>query len=165
MDKNLKSKIFDSIIHPVVLLNELERPVLIITVTDGIPDSESDVINNIIHIKKYFTNTKYGSNGVVFSFAQIGSDSRATEYLNSLDTHQEVGNIIVCTSEFSIEQAQCGQGFTEAVWVIKLMIGAIDSSYDLADEQVELNPSAPPMVQAYLVNNKKSNGILDFGFK
>jgi len=134
MGNNLKSKIFDKIIYPMIQTNELIRPVLIIIVTDGVPDSQQDVINNIIKIKNYFTKTKYGSNGIAFSFAQIGSDLEATKYLNMLDIHPQVGNIIDCTSEFNIEQKQCGQEFTESVWIIKLMIGAIDPSYDLLDE-------------------------------
>lgn len=152
MGKNLKSKIFDSIIHPVAMANELVRPVLIITVTDGIPDSETDVVNTISLIKNFFTKTKYGSNGVAFSFAQIGSDSNATEYLNKLDTHPQIGNIIDCTSEFTIEQTQCGQGFTESVWVIKLMVGAIDPSYDAADEQQNMQRNIP-VVQGIPSNN------------
>lgn len=145
MGQNLKSKIFDKVIYPITQLNKLARPVLIITITDGIPDSQQDVVNTICDIKNYFTKTKYGSNGSAFSFAQIGSDVGATEYLNTLDTHPHVGNIIDCTSEFSIEQQQCGQGFTETAWIIKLMIGAIDPSYDLVDENPppSYNSSAP----------------------
>ena len=162
MGSNLKLKIFDKIIHPLIQSNELLRPVLIITVTDGIPDSQTDVTNNIINIKKYFEKTKYGSNGVAFSFAQIGSDSGATDYLNTLDTHPLVGNIIDCTSEFSIEQKQCGPGFNESVWVIKLMIGAIDPSYDMADEQN--NNTTSMVAEAYPVNNHQ-NSVFGFGFR
>ena len=163
MGKNLKSKIFNKIIQPVINARELSRPVLIITITDGVPDSESDVINSICEIKKFSSQSVYGSNAVAFSFAQIGTDSGATEYLNQLDTHSQIGNIIDCTSEFSIEAKQCGQGFNESVWVVKLMIGAIDPEYDQADEIVPTytnananltNPSAPTIIpQAYPVNN------------
>lgn len=160
MGRNLKSKLFEKIIYPVAQANELARPVLIITITDGIPDSKSDVVNTIKEIKNYFSKTKYGPNGVAFSFAQIGSDAGATSYLDELDTDPQVGNIIDCTSEFSIEQRQCGQGFTEAVWVIKLMIGPIDPTYDQADEQK--NSSAPPSYFASLWNpsiNQTSQNI------
>ena len=171
MGKNLKSRIFNKIIQPVINAHELSRPVLIITVTDGVPDSQSDVINSICEIKNFCSQTIYGSNTVAFSFAQIGTDSGATEYLNQLDTHQQVGNIIDCTSEFSIEQKQCGQGFNESVWIIKLMIGAIDPAYDQADEIGNSNlsnlpnPSAPPIVtQAYPIDTKNSGNIFNFGF-
>jgi hypothetical protein len=70
--------------------------------------------------------------------------------------------LVDCTSEFSIEQSQCGQGFTEAVWVVKLMIGAVDPSYDLADEQ----QSTVPMAQAVFPPNQNNpNSIFDFGFR
>ena len=179
MGKNLKSKIFNKIIQPVINAHELSRPVLIITVTDGVPDSQSDVINSICEIKNFCSQTLYGSNTVAFSFAQIGTDSDATKYLNQLDSHQQVGNIIDCTSEFSIEQKQCGQGFNESVWVIKLMIGAIDPSYDQSDEIGNSNlhnipnlpnlhnipnPSAPPIVaQAYPIDSINSGSIFNFG--
>lgn len=162
MGKNLKSKIFDNIIYPLAQTNELARPVLILTITDGVPDSQSDVINSIIEIKNFCSKTKYGSNAIAFSFSQIGSDSGATEYLNQLDTHNQVGNIIDCTSEFSIEQKQCGQGFTEAVWIIKLMIGAIDPSYDQSDELGQSGQSGQSghPVQAYpVLNNSNNSGM------
>jgi hypothetical protein len=166
MGRNLKSRIFDSIIRPVALSNELVRPVLIISITDGVPDYKSDVINTIRDIKNFFTGTKYGPNGAAFSFVQIGSDSGATDYLNELDTHPQIGNLVDCTSEFSIEQSQCGQGFTEAVWVIKLMIGAVDPSYDLADEQ---QTASAPMPIAQTVptqpNHNNSSSIFNFGFR
>jgi len=109
MGKNLKSKIFNQIIQPVMNSHELSRPVLIITVTDGVPDSQSDVINSICEIKNICSHSIYGSNAIAFSFAQIGTDSGATEYLSQLDIHPQVGNIIDCTSEFQIEKKQCGQ--------------------------------------------------------
>lgn len=168
LGKNLKSKIFETIILPVAQTNQLARPVLIITVTDGVPDSQSDVTNTICQIKNYFSGTKYGPNGASFSFAQIGSDLGATEYLDSLDMDPQVGNIIDCTSEFSIEQKQCGEGFTEAVWVIKLMIGSIDPAYDLADEQSQTQTQSTdsfvlPVAQAYPINNPNPRSIFGFG--
>jgi hypothetical protein len=42
------------------------------------------------------------------------------------------------------------------------MIGAIDPSYDQADEMA--NPSAPPFIpQAYPIDQQNSNSIFNFG--
>lgn len=138
MGRMLRYKIFDKIIYPALTNNSLDRPVLIITVTDGKPDSEQDVVNEIINMKNRIKGTKYGEHGVAFSFAQIGKDTSATVWLASIDTHPVVGNMIDCTSEYSIEKKECekkyGVEFTEATWLVKLMIGAIDPEYDAADE-------------------------------
>lgn len=148
LGKNMKSKIFDAIIAPQVSSNELKRPILIITLTDGIPDSRQDVVNTIMEIKNFFSRTKYGSKGVAFSFAQIGTDSGATDYLDEIDKHPIIGNIVDCTSEYETERKQCGPEFTESVWVLKSMIGAIDPAYDQADEQVQYASAPPPSYQA-----------------
>ena len=70
--KNLKEKVFNRIIQPLIMDKKLSRPVLIIIVTDGIPDSKPDVINSICEIKSFCSKSSYGSNAVAFSFAQIG---------------------------------------------------------------------------------------------
>jgi hypothetical protein len=134
MGEKLKSKIFDQIIKPIMNSQEISKPILIITITDGIPNSQTILINTICEIKDFCSKTKYGSNAVAFSFAQIGSDSEATRFLNDLDTHKVVGNIVDCTSEYSIEQKQCGPNFTPSAYTLKLLIGAIDPSYDAMDE-------------------------------
>jgi len=135
LGKQLENKVFDAIVKPLVQQNKLERPVLVLSLTDGTPDSKDDVKNMIIRCRDFCKNTKYGEKTMAFSFAQIGSDSDATQYLGELDRDANVGKIIDCTSEFSIEKTECGQGFTEAVWVVKTMIGAVDPAYDEADEQ------------------------------
>lgn len=140
MGEHLQSRILDQIVYPVMRAQQLSRPVLIITLTDGIPQNEQTVLSTILQCKSTCAATKYGENAVAFSFAQIGSDADATTYLGVLDTHPIVGKLIDCTSEFSIEQKECGPGFTEATWVVKTLIGAVDPSYDQSDEQ----PQQPP---------------------
>lgn len=147
MGENLQAKILDQIVYPVMRAKNLGRPVLIITLTDGTPGNEQSVIDTIVQCKAQCATSKYGENAVAFAFAQIGSDTQATTYLGVLDKHPLVGHLIDCTSEFSIEQKECGAGFTEAVWVVKTMIGAVDPAYDTSDEQQQPQPSAPHMQQ------------------
>jgi hypothetical protein len=134
LGEQLHEKIFKKIISRPIQSQEIERPVLVLILTDGIPSNPLAVKQTIVDCRKFCASTKYGENAVAFSFAQIGSDRNATEYLGQLDTDSQVGHIIDCTSEFSIEKQECGTGFTEAVWIVKLMIGAIDPAYDSADE-------------------------------
>jgi hypothetical protein len=143
LGEQLDAKIIRKIVIPVIQSQEIQRPVLILNITDGTPSNSNSVKQTILNCRNFCAQTKYGENAVAFSFAQIGSDRSATEYLGQLDIDPQVGHLIDCTSEFSIEKEECGAGFTEAVWVVKLMIGAIDPAYDSADEhQQQLNP--PP---------------------
>ncbi len=48
-----------------------------------------------------------------------------------------------------MEKQECGPNFTESVWLIKLLIGAIDPSYDQADEQ----PRVPQQSYHHFLNN------------
>ena len=139
LGEQLDTKIIRKIVVPVIQSQEIQRPVLILNITDGTPSNSNSVKQTILNCRNFCASTKYGENAVAFSFAQIGSDRSATEYLGQLDTDTQVGHLIDCTSEFSIEKEECGAGFTEAVWVVKLMIGAIDPAYDSADEQPRAN--------------------------
>lgn len=145
LGEQLDAKIIRKIIVPVIHSQEIQRPVLIITITDGIPSNANAVKQTILNCRNFCAQTKYGENAVAFSFAQIGTDRSATEYLGQLDTDAQVGHLIDCTSEFSIEKEECGAGFTEAVWIVKLMIGAVDPTYDSSDEQQTRHP--PPYSQ------------------
>ena len=150
LGEQLDQKIIRKIVVPVIQSQQLQRPVLILNITDGVPSNSVSVKQTILNCRNFCAQTKYGENAVAFSFAQIGTDRSATEYLGQLDTDHEVGHLIDCTSEFSIEKQECGAGFTEAVWIVKLMIGAIDSAYDSADEhQSQTIPVGYPVINGY----------------
>lgn len=151
LGEQLDAKIIRKIIVPLIQSQEISRPVLILNITDGTPSNSNAVKQTILNCRNFCAQTKYGENAVAFSFAQIGSDRAATTYLGQLDTDPQVGHLIDCTSEFSIEKEECGAGFTEAVWIVKLMIGAVDPAYDSADEQPQqnLNVQPPPPYTPY----------------
>lgn len=133
------NKIIQKNIAPLMKKNKLNRPIIIIIVTDGSPDSKDAVLQSIINCKQLCSQTKYGEHAVVFSFSQVGNDQSATEWLDSLDSHStsdpntSIGNIVDCTSSFNIEQQQCAN-LTPAEWSIKIMIGPIDPAYDAKDK-------------------------------
>lgn len=135
LGEQLDAKIIRKIIIPIIQSQEILRPVLILNITDGVPSNTNFVKQTILDCRNFCAQTKYGENAVAFSFAQIGSDKSASAYLGQLDVDPQIGHLIDSTSEFSIEKKECGPSFTEAVWIIKLMIGAIDPAYDSADEQ------------------------------
>jgi hypothetical protein len=138
MGESMLGKIIDPIVRPFLADGSLQRPVLIITVTDGVPDNRAAVVDAIKAIRTMAVRSRFGEHAVAFSFAQVGCDSGATRWLGEIDTNPEVGHLIDCTSEFSMEKRECeakyGCEFTEAAWLVKLMIGAVDPTYDTADE-------------------------------
>lgn len=131
------------VIKPLVLgpaeRNVLKKPVLVITITDGEPTGEATkkVFRVITEAKKELSQTKYSPNAVAFQFAQVGNDLYALKFLSKLDTDPEVGSLVDCTANYEIESEEMaakGVHLDPATWVVKLLLGAIDSNYDSSDE-------------------------------
>ena len=90
----------------------LQKPVLIITITDGQPAGENigpndttlrDVIRDTS--SKLSSQPRYGPGAISFQFAQVGDDREATNFLAKLDSDPFVGKFIDCTSSKSITLA------------------------------------------------------------
>lgn len=90
----------------------LQKPVLIITITDGQPAGENlgpndttlrDVIRDTA--SKLSSQPRYGPGAISFQFAQVGDDREATNFLAKLDSDPFVGKFIDCTSSKSITLA------------------------------------------------------------
>lgn len=149
MGSQLDSKILNQFVYPMLASCELERPILVITVTDGKPDNEADVIRAISNCHRQCQGSYYGEHAVAFSFAQIGTSGSAAQWLSDIDEDKTIGHLIDCTSEYHMEKAECekaypGIVFTEATWLVKLMIGPIDPEYDQADEVGGKKASSQP---------------------
>ncbi|KAJ3032204.1 hypothetical protein HDV00_007961 [Rhizophlyctis rosea] len=90
----MKNKILDPMVLQRAKTRILEKPVLIITITDREPYPE-------------------------------------------LDDDSEIGGYIDCTSHFELEQEEYmkskGVYLTREMWLVKLMVGAVDPSYDEQD--------------------------------
>jgi hypothetical protein len=133
------------IIQPLVLgpaqSNTLQKPVLIIAITDGTPAGEdkSTVFNVIGRTNDALKRTRYGPDAISYQFAQVGDDMKAQAFLEELDNHPVIGPLIDCTSNFEAEQAEMmrksGVDLTPELWLVKLLMGGIDSSYDTKDEK------------------------------
>ena len=64
---------------------------------------------------------------------QVGKDTDAQAFLGRLDNDRDVGNMIDATSYFELEAEeykQRGVVLTPELWLVKLMVGAIDPTYD-----------------------------------
>ncbi|GAA5962305.1 hypothetical protein JCM8115_004288 [Rhodotorula mucilaginosa] len=135
--------------------NQLKKPLLIIAVTDGAPGGEdrNTLVRVLVNASRFLKQTRYGPDAMSVQLAQIGNDLKARQYLEEIDSHPEVGDLVDCTSNFENEQedlAKQGVDLTPELWLVKMLLGGIDSSYDktnfeneqedLAKQGVDLTP-------------------------
>ncbi|PGH29412.1 hypothetical protein GX50_07834 [[Emmonsia] crescens] len=153
MGTSLRNKVLEPLVIKPAKAGQLRKPVLIITVTDGQPAGEpAGAVSEAI---RYASNElkalpQYGAGAVSFQFAQVGNDLKAREFLGKLDEEPGIGELIDCTSNFEVEQDEMSRAnppvhLTPELWLTKMILGAIDSSYDTKDEKSN-RPSggAPP---------------------
>lgn len=136
---NLQAKVIEPLVIRPARSNALKKPVMVITITDGQPAGEpsNQVFRVIKDAKSFMIRTPYGAGAIAFQFAQVGNDLRARDFLGRLDTDPEVGAMVDCTSNFEVEQdemAKHGVVLDPSTWLVKMMLGAIDPSYDTQDE-------------------------------
>ncbi|PWY87715.1 hypothetical protein BO70DRAFT_200992 [Aspergillus heteromorphus CBS 117.55] len=150
----LRNKVLDPMVVGPARQNRLQKPVLVITITDGQPAGEplDSVANSIGYAVNEVSRTQYGQGAVSFQFSQVGNDTKARDFLSALDEDPQIGALVDCTSNFEVEQDEMSRAvppvyLTRELWCAKLMLGAIDASYDTKDEKAAgrgLPPSAPP---------------------
>lgn len=136
----LRKRVLDGVVAQATA-RKLPKPVLVITITDGIPCSEDEGMLRrvILDATKSLARTPYTSSAISYQFAQVGSDTDAQKFLDKLDRDPEIGDIIDCTSGYEFESAQMIRAIppvalSKSMWIVKLLVGAIDSSFDKKDE-------------------------------
>ncbi|KAL4788283.1 hypothetical protein BJX76DRAFT_353314 [Aspergillus varians] len=137
----LRTKVLDPVIVNPARSGRLQKPVLVITITDGQPAGEAQdaVSQGIRYAVDEVSRTPFGRGAVAFQFSQVGNDTKARDFLGSLDNDPSIGGLIDCTSNFEVEQDEMSRAnppvhLTRELWCAKLMLGSIDSSYDTQDE-------------------------------
>ncbi|KAK6348918.1 hypothetical protein TWF730_009680 [Orbilia blumenaviensis] len=150
MGTSLKNKVLDPLVLAPARSGGLQKPILIITITDGQPagEPESAVQDAVKSASDDLSRTQYGPGAVSFQFAQVGNDLRAREFLSRLDKDPRIGHLIDCTSNYEVEADEMSKSvppvnLTVELWLTKLLLGAIDPSYDRKDE----SGHAPPPQQ------------------
>lgn len=106
---SLRNKVVDPMIMGPARANRLDKPVLVITITDGQPAGEphSTVGDVIRYAVDELSRTRYGRGAASFQFSQVGTDQRAREFLGTLDEDPQIGHLIDCTSSKSQRPAKC----------------------------------------------------------
>lgn len=137
MGKKLQERVIEPMVLKKITKGRLAKPVLVFVITDGDPDSRTDVVDVIRGAKTAAKKSKYGEFAVAFAFAQVGKDVKAQKWLAEIDTHPDVGNSIDATSHYEMEQEEFkanGIDLTPHLWLMKLTLGAVDPALDAEDE-------------------------------
>lgn len=97
---NLKQKVLEPLVVSPVRANRLEKPVLVITITDGRPAGEdpNTVANAVNYVVDEVSRSQYGRGAIALQFCQVGSDVQARQFLSELDEDPKVGPLVDCTS-------------------------------------------------------------------
>lgn len=100
---NLMHKVLDPMVVGPARMNRLDKPILVITITDGQPAGEplDTVANSIRRAVEEVARTRYGRGAASFQFSQVGNDQKARDFLGSLDEDPQIGGLIDCTSSKS----------------------------------------------------------------
>ncbi|KAI8945826.1 hypothetical protein F4801DRAFT_107389 [Xylaria longipes] len=97
----LKSKILEPLVYSKLKLNQLERPLLISVITDGMPSEENNSAF-VDAIKECGNRLKIAGlprESVKFMIGQIGTDPRATKFLDDLREKQEIADTVFVATE------------------------------------------------------------------
>nr|XP_031862711.1 uncharacterized protein CI109_001722 [Kwoniella shandongensis]KAA5529783.1 hypothetical protein CI109_001722 [Kwoniella shandongensis] len=142
---SLEQKILQPLLLGPARSNALQKPLLIIAITDGAPAGESSdkIVQVISSANQELQRSRYGPDAVSYQLSQVGNDKSAQKFLSSLDDHPTIGSLIDQTMDYEFEQEQMkvktGEDLSPEMWLMKLLLGPIDTSYDSKDES-----NAPP---------------------
>lgn len=100
---NLRQKILNPLVYDKLSRpnGHLDRPLLICTITDGCPSSESaDAFKQeIVKCRKFLVERGYNPTAVTFCISQIGSDNSALQFLDGLRQDPEIQDVLYCTTD------------------------------------------------------------------
>ena len=96
----LNAKVLEPLVLGKVRRNALDKPILVVSITDGAPAGEPPgTLQNVIqNASAELSRTRYGAGALSIQIAQVGKDEHAMKFLKSLDNDPQVGNLIDCTS-------------------------------------------------------------------
>ncbi|KAI9882637.1 MAG: hypothetical protein M1823_005611 [Watsoniomyces obsoletus] len=142
MGTNLRTKVLDPLVVGPARAQQLRKPVLCLILTDGQPAGEPlTAVHDAIRYasSELARMPQYGAGAISFQFAQVGNDLKAREFLSKLDNDPTVGPLVDCTSNYEVEADEMARlqppvNLTPELWLAKMLLGAIDSSYDTKDE-------------------------------
>jgi hypothetical protein len=101
MGTELRKKVLEGIIFPKMRQGQMQKPFLVIAITDGQPAGEpahtvSDTLKTALNEVR--SNFPANTQAITFQFAQVGNDQAARNFLAKLDEDPQFGSIVDCTS-------------------------------------------------------------------
>ncbi len=133
LGKMLYTKILEPFLYKKFQNNSFNKPLLVFIITDGVPDNKQEVTNTIFQCKDWLKKNSISTNSCSFMFAQVGKDQGASQYLKELDNDKYIGEDIdtIGNYEFeSIKYLSKGIDLTPDLYLLQLMLGAVDPNYD-----------------------------------
>lgn len=120
----------------------LKKPVLAIVITDGRPTGSSEKGEKIVQVikeaKERLKSSQHGEDALSVTIAAVGNDSEAQDWLDSIDSHPVIGDLVDVVSDIHNEGRQIkqktGVDLTPDLHCLKLLLGGIDTGYDASDE-------------------------------
>ncbi|KAI0411375.1 hypothetical protein F5X98DRAFT_383817 [Xylaria grammica] len=94
----------DKIVEPIIAKAQsrtLEKPVLVLIITDGKPSGENpDTLRDAIHSCKQSADIQYyGSAAVVFIVARLGSSTSAKRFLGEIENDEAIQGMVYCSAD------------------------------------------------------------------
>ncbi|KAH8145853.1 uncharacterized protein LAJ45_10178 [Morchella importuna] len=131
----------------------MEKPLLIMTVTDGGPEGESkNHLRNVIDqcVEKLEAHGGAGKDAVAFHFSRVGNDKGAADLLAELD--ESCDSVDCLRAEYALERLSD----KESQWDVlpKLLLGAIVSTINQNDDEESGKAVKPPPVHAEIVEDE-----------
>ena len=111
MGTSLRNKVIDPLVLQPARAGQLNKPVMVITITDGQPAGEH--LGAVFDTIRYASSElgrmeRYGAGAIAFQFAQVGNDLKAREFLGKLDNDPTIGPLVDCTSStFGASHDRC----------------------------------------------------------
>ncbi|KAI5868238.1 hypothetical protein GGS23DRAFT_592026 [Durotheca rogersii] len=98
---NLRSKILEPLVYSKIREKKLKRPLLVIMITDGMPEpeSKSEIVNVILECERKLQEGGYPPETVKFMIGQIGTGKSATRFLEYLRQNSDISRSTFVTSE------------------------------------------------------------------
>lgn len=105
----LRERVLDPLVISKLNSGRLQKPVLIIGITDGQPAGEKTdaLVESVRYAHSQASRVSPGA--IAFQFAQVGNDQKATEFLAKLDNDPQIGSMVDCTSSMPFQKHNCGE--------------------------------------------------------
>ncbi|KAL3261460.1 hypothetical protein ABHI18_003775 [Aspergillus niger] len=125
----LGTKLHDRVLKPLIYdvlgtQKMLPRPLLIFTITDGLPDDDDMTVQEgITNCMKYLTDREQPKEVVSFAISQVGDDENARKFLDSLNNDNKVRDVLHCTTELldkRFEELRANERDLET-WLLKML--------------------------------------------